>query len=197
MKVCRTCGSSKPLAEFHKNKAVQDGHMNICKPCACEKTRRHRASLPAEVVRERDRKYYEKNRERLRAASRRYYAENAELLREKSRERYASDPEYRRRMNEAVRAWIKDNPERMAVHYHAKRARRAAAPTVGEIDLSALWTGVCGICGGDMDADLTYPHPMSRSVDHIMPLAIGGAHEQSNLQYAHLSCNVRKGARVA
>ena len=31
---------------------------------------------------------------------------------------------------------------------------------------------------------------------HIIPLALGGTHEAANLQWAHLICNIRKGARM-
>lgn len=37
---------------------------------------------------------------------------------------------------------------------------------------------------------------MSKSLDHIVPLAKGGTHEQSNLQWTHLVENLQKGASV-
>lgn len=71
---------------------------------------------------------------------------------------------------------------------------RAAA--IGPIDFDALWTGVCGICGLPMDREVRWPDPMSKSIDHIIPLSKGGSHTQENLAWAHLGCNVRKGVRV-
>lgn len=38
---------------------------------------------------------------------------------------------------------------------------------------------------------------MSASVDHIVPLARGGKHEQSNLQWTHLVENQIKGTKTA
>lgn len=55
------------------------------------------------------------------------------------------------------------------------------------------WT--CGICLDPVDPELTYPDPMSVSLDHVIPLSKGGGHIPSNTQCSHLSCNVRKGAR--
>lgn len=52
---------------------------------------------------------------------------------------------------------------------------------------------ICGICGQQIDKGLKYPHPYSFCIDHIKPLAIGGAHELSNLQPAHFICNSLKG----
>lgn len=37
---------------------------------------------------------------------------------------------------------------------------------------------------------------MCPTVDHILPFALGGSHGISNLQLAHLTCNVTKQARI-
>lgn len=55
----------------------------------------------------------------------------------------------------------------------------------------------CALCGEAIDLSLVYPDPFSRSVDHILPLSRGGAHELQNCQLAHLRCNQSKGARIA
>ena len=54
----------------------------------------------------------------------------------------------------------------------------------------------CGICGESIDLRLEHPHPLSASLDHVVPLARGGCHTRDNLQAAHFICNVRKGAEV-
>lgn len=53
----------------------------------------------------------------------------------------------------------------------------------------------CGICGKRVNKQLRYPHPMSASVDHIIPLVHGGTHTFGNVQCTHLLCNMKKGAR--
>ena len=55
---------------------------------------------------------------------------------------------------------------------------------------------MCGICGTQVDRNLTYPHPMSASLDHILALSRGGAHAYLNAQCAHLTCNLVKGNRT-
>jgi 5-methylcytosine-specific restriction endonuclease McrA len=55
---------------------------------------------------------------------------------------------------------------------------------------------VCQLCGLPV-VDEPFPHPLSPTFDHIMPLSQGGLHERSNLQLAHFSCNSSKGAYVA
>lgn len=56
---------------------------------------------------------------------------------------------------------------------------------------------ICGICSHIVPYGLRYPDPESASVDHILPLALGGSDLPENVQLAHLGCNRSKGARVA
>lgn len=90
--------------------------------------------------------------------------------------------------------------DRRRSNAQARRARQAGSATNASVYLSEVIErdGLrCGICGDAVDMSLVWPHPMSRSVDHIFPIAKGGAHAPENCQLAHLACNVRKGARVA
>lgn len=54
----------------------------------------------------------------------------------------------------------------------------------------------CGICSSAVDMSLRHPHPLSASIDHVIPLSRGGADAPSNVQLAHFVCNVSKGARM-
>ena len=91
------------------------------------------------------------------------------------------------------------SPDRRAAWKARQELMRGAATAEPVIPADVFardgWT--CGLCGEPVDADLPYPHPMSKSLDHVLPLSRGGAHVESNVQLAHLSCNIRKGARVA
>jgi len=55
---------------------------------------------------------------------------------------------------------------------------------------------MCGLCGKPIDGTLKNPHPMSVSLDHIVPISKGGVHSMANCQAAHLRCNVAKGGRL-
>lgn len=48
----------------------------------------------------------------------------------------------------------------------------------------------CQICGGKTRG--RYPSPLSASLDHIVPVSKGGGHVASNMQTAHLRCNLQK-----
>lgn len=52
----------------------------------------------------------------------------------------------------------------------------------------------CGICGDHVDQTLHYNDRMARSVDHIVPVSLGGAvWDRANVRLAHRSCNSRAG----
>ena len=55
---------------------------------------------------------------------------------------------------------------------------------------------VCALCGMPFDKSLKYPNPMSISIDHIMPVTLGGRSTLDNLQATHLICNKEKGKKV-
>lgn len=51
---------------------------------------------------------------------------------------------------------------------------------------------ICGICKDPVDPEAMWPDQMSASLDHIIPLAKGGAHSRENVQCSHWLCNSRK-----
>lgn len=56
---------------------------------------------------------------------------------------------------------------------------------------------VCGICGKPVDKTLKSPHPMSPTIDHIIPIDKGGhPSDLSNLQLAHRCCNREKSNKL-
>lgn len=91
--------------------------------------------------------------------------------------------------------------ERLAGHRksetHRSRARRYGVPyepvNVRGVFASDQW--ICKLCDKPVDRCLTYPDPMSASLDHVQPLSCGGGHTRSNVQLAHLACNIAKGAQ--
>ena len=56
---------------------------------------------------------------------------------------------------------------------------------------------VCAICGKPVDKSLKFPHPMSKCIDHIIPINKGGhPSDMDNLQMAHLTCNRLKSDKI-
>lgn len=56
---------------------------------------------------------------------------------------------------------------------------------------------ICGICGQPIDKKIKAPHPLSATVDHIIPISKGGhPSDLQNLQIAHRWCNRAKSNRL-
>lgn len=64
-------------------------------------------------------------------------------------------------------------------------------------ELAARDGNRCGICSRLIDLDLTWPHPRSVSIDHVIPVSDGGTDDMANLRLAHLSCNCARHAVAA
>jgi 5-methylcytosine-specific restriction endonuclease McrA len=175
-KTCSTCGDTKPRAHFRANKASRDGMTARCKPCEAAWHRAHYLEVRERRL-EQSREWYEANKDERLVKTRAWYAANKERA-------YANS-----------RRWIEENREHHTEWFRRRRALLADV-SVGPVDLDALWTGQCGLCDEPMDRNLKHPDPLSKSLDHIHPISRGGLHEQTNLQWAHLICNIRKGARL-
>ena len=99
--------------------------------------------------------------------------------------------------------WRYDNDiEYKTAHNTRSRNRRAmkrSAVIHKNIEIKILAKRdkhICGLCGEKVDLRHRWPHPMSGSIDHIMPLTKGGLHEWGNVQLAHLRCNLSKRASI-
>ena len=134
--------------------------------------------------------------------SRRYYASHALEERERSRQYRAdhkeSELERGRCYREAHRAERREADRRRSRANHANEAARTAtrkARRLGSfvevVDRGILFErdgGMCGLCHVPVD-------PIAWHLDHIKPLAKGGAHSYANTQVTHPSCNLRKGTK--
>lgn len=87
--------------------------------------------------------------------------------------------------------------ERHDKHYSNSAIKRYKAERNGEkvkaVEIYERDKWVCQICNKRVNKCLNYPHPMSASLDHIIPIADGGTHTRVNVQLAHLRCNVSIG----
>lgn len=91
-----------------------------------------------------------------------------------------------------------DRRARVSLARSKSQTRVLPEAVVEDVDPLAIFTRdewMCQLCGTEVDRTLRYPDPRSASLDHVAPLARGGAHLPDNCQLAHLSCNSRKGAR--
>lgn len=102
------------------------------------------------------------------------------------------------RVRESARVWAQENPDRRNEYQHRREARKVGLNTE-RINLEQVWArdhGNCWICTLPVDPDARFPAPLSRSLDHIIPLARGGSHTFNNVATAHLRCNISKKDRL-
>ena len=58
--------------------------------------------------------------------------------------------------------------------------------------------GPCWLCGHNIDTRLTEKHPLSFTLDHVVPLSKGGdLLDPANARAAHRSCNSARGNRTS
>ncbi len=178
MKTCTKCKETKPLDGFSKDKSRKDGLSGQCKVCR----------------KARNAKYYAKNREAFAAYAAKYRAENRDVVLARKAKWYAENREaiaakYRAENREAKAAYnakySAENGEAIAVKNAKYRAIKMAAlhpehdPEIERIMHSDA-------------AALTKRLGRAFHVDHIIPLAAGGAHHHDNLQVISASMNQRK-----
>lgn len=75
-------------------------------------------------------------------------------------------------------------------YQHMKRAMGNKKIDINQV--IEMYDGVCNICMLPVDMDAVWPMPLSPSIDHILPITLGGKHEVNNCQLAHLRCNIQK-----
>jgi len=56
------------------------------------------------------------------------------------------------------------------------------------------WT--CRLCSKPIDREAVVPDPYAATLDHVVPLSLGGSHTYLNVQAAHFICNSKKGDHV-
>lgn len=191
-----------------------------CKPCANKRDAEWRKKN-AEKKRESDSAYYATNKEKRNAKSAEWYEKNKEKcltrgaeLRVINKEKYrASSAKWRSENREKsiersnkfkdknpdyVSPCIANNPnyfqeyrksnlERYRIHSQNRRIKKSNGGKLskGLVDkLYKLQRGVCACCGQPLGDDY--------HMDHIMPLALGGANEDWNIQLLTARCNLEK-----
>lgn len=169
LKRCWSCKTNQSRTNFHRAVREADGLTNRCKTC----TRAAKVKyLPVSL---------EKRAAAQKAWNERHPGRTTEIMREW---RAAN----RERNRENDRRYQQAHPE----HFRNKaRLRRALKKTAQAelVERSAVWdrdAGICGICCTPAD-------PASWHLDHVVPLALGGAHTYANTQVSHPACNMRKG----
>lgn len=183
-KRCSRCGELKPFSEFSKGR-FKFGLHRLCKTCNVAHVHEWR----------------EKNPDKRKAQSQRYRESHLEDERERSRNSRKlwreNNPEkakeenclYHERKLELAR--LNYDPEKGREKNENRRAKRLAA---GGTITQAEWLSVLQKYGHKcLWCNKT---GISLTMDHVVPLAIGGTHTIDNIQPLCRSCNSKKGTQI-
>jgi 5-methylcytosine-specific restriction endonuclease McrA len=104
----------------------------------------------------------------------------------------------KQRRRDRVTKWKRRHKDVVAAYRMKRRAlqKNIAAEQINPIDVFERDRWICGICGMPINRLVKYPQPDSPSIDHIVPIALGGSHTFDNVQAAHLYCNISKGTKL-
>jgi 5-methylcytosine-specific restriction endonuclease McrA len=205
-KPCTRCNRVLPLDAFGLCRREKDGRQDWCKACKREhylanreavlaRCWEYRLSNPA-AKKARDREYYLRNADRVRARAKAYRQENIERVRAYDRSDARKGKARLLKANARAARWAKANPHRRLASYAKRRALLRGLPAAEVVAVEAFYRHVktaprlvCHWCRRVTPKRL-------RHVDHIVPLARGGAHELANLCCACRDCNLSKGRRT-
>lgn len=154
---------------------------------ACNGTACRRRNPGAQSIA--NRRYYERNRDRMLERSRRYRAENPDRAAARVRSYHARN---RESVLASHRAWVKRNPEKCRNYQGRRRANeRYSVPPKALRRIALHYRNRCAYCGG---GDGTWGNASATDLqwDHVVPISRGGRHSEGNLVPACRSCNLSK-----
>lgn len=191
---CSLCKNAKPDDQFGYSKSYPNrGNKHVwCKPCKKEYHKKYSAKWEKE---NREKRNARRRTPEWHEYMRNYRKDNnlTEKYRKYHQERYKSQ---RKEIRKKMDAWRAKNIHTWNGY---SRKRRAAMNNVihepyNAMDIFERDKSICGLCGNGIDISLKFPNPKSFSIDHIIPISVGGNDTQNNVQSSHLGCNARKAA---
>jgi 5-methylcytosine-specific restriction endonuclease McrA len=150
------------------------------------------------------RQYRKDNPEIIKASNKRRWARaDKKLRRQQGYEYYQKNKEHLAKKQRELR---KDNPRFLELHNATSRRRRARIRNQGfefftETDVLNAYGSDCHLCSKPIDLNAPR-HAMFGTnwenglhIDHIIPIAKGGADILNNVRPAHAFCNLSKGTK--
>lgn len=178
MKTCKVCGESKPSTDFGKEPRVADGLQARCRSCKNEASS----------------KWSKANSDKVRISVKNWRINNPDKT-------AVYQARYRQSKREYTKQWYQENKEKYRGYVRSRRARIRLNESAKYSEQEVLNThgNICHLC--KVEIDLLAPRATGISgwesglhIDHIIPIANGGADRLENVKPAHGLCNLRKGA---
>jgi len=188
-KVCQKCKVRKPRAEFLARAAdTEDPEVSLfCETCRTTV----QTCLMCRIEKPVCEFNHQSNRRGLCKACRRN--PDALMAALEQVERSGLPNEARHRVSQAVRMAHARDPDDGSKRAKRRRAERLRAAPRERIDRELVFERdewICGICGERVV-------PGDATLDHVVPVALGGAHTVANLRLAHAICNSRRQAHTS
>jgi 5-methylcytosine-specific restriction endonuclease McrA len=192
-KTCSKCRQTKPFDAFHKDKYKSSGLTASCGECrnSYKKQRLENPDVRA-LANQKSKEYYWNNKELMSKNYKLWVQANKSKRQEidkrarlKNREKLAANMKVYRQKNPHVRSeWARSNPDKQRAIYANRRARKKGLTVfrVTHSEMNKLYSTPCIYCGSKIDIQ----------IDHVIPLAKGGAHSIGNLAPACKPCNMSK-----
>lgn len=217
MKRCSRCNTEKEDHAFGKNSSKKDGLTTYCKECiksyyivwdnenpeSRKKAQKKYRENNKEKTFQATKKWRKENREKVNLIKRVWRFLNRERINEQKRELYKKNKDFilarqrekawykTERARETSKKWREENKERIRV---SNRNRKSALKNVaGSLSLEEwqeikdMYGNKC-LCCGRSDVKLT--------IDHVVPIKLGGSNTADNIQPLCGSCNSRKNTKI-
>lgn len=193
---CTRCKAVLPASSFYRSKDHKSGLTNWCKDCFSLYRKQ-----TIDAVRARQHQHYEDGGGR--EYHRQYYLAHQDEILARDSEWRKTRKDIKQKYDEKYRAehrehradlhsvYYKNHPEKFRASFHARRAREKNA--LGRFtdkdwqEILDAYGNKC-LCCGQSDIPLT--------IDHIVPLSLGGTNTKDNLQPLCSSCNSKKNAQT-
>lgn len=207
LKRCRKCGELKTADKFYKNSRALDGLYSYCKDCKDKARKKHYIeNIDNEKKRAKQygKQWYQDNKKQKNEKNKKWRLEHPERAREfvrTSRLRNIEKVkkrvkqyilENKEKIKERYKKWSLANPEKERMRAKQRRDRLRGASGSFSVDewntIKKKYGNKCLCCGRkEPEIKLT--------IDHVVPISIGGNNTIENIQPLCHSCNSRKQAK--
>lgn len=165
-----------------------DKRCRKCKQESDRKTAARKYLADAERQKQANKRYRHANPEKVREQQRRTYAKNPEQKLKSNRRWQENNPD---KVRAAVTRWEKANPLVRKVISQRRITRVKEAP--GDGVTTEQWRAIVEAHGGMCAYCLVKPY---EHMEHVIPIAKGGAHDPTNVVPSCATCNFRKQTKI-
>ena len=181
-KYCNGCNRTLPTEKFAKDKRSRDGLQSRCKECGARYYQQNK-----DRILKRRARHYRRNKDRILKQQARYYRRNKDrILKQQAKFRKQNKDKLRQRWAE----YYQRNKDKYLKRNRKRRAKKNASVPYRWRKDPKHDKNLCYWCGVDLTTG-----KVTRHIEHIMPLSLGGPDDLRNTTSACQRCNLKKGGK--